>query len=168
MSDSAFDQRMAAAERRLVGLAAGLEANGPWPLAARFDHSTETSWGPREILAHVAEMLSYWLGEAERILDTTDGQVTFGRQATDDLRAAIIGRDRNLPIRELVERIETGIGRWRRRWAALDQGARQRAGVHVTRGEVTVEGIADRFVVGHLEEHLDQLVEAAGGGSTAA
>jgi len=83
MSENTFDQRLVAAEARLRGLAATLEAGGPWPLAARFDHSTEASWGPRETLAHVEEMLSFWLGEAERILDGggDGGPVVFGRQA---------------------------------------------------------------------------------------
>jgi hypothetical protein len=83
------------------------------------------------------------------------------------VRLAIIGRDRSLPIRELEARVRIGIERWRRRWAELDQDARRRRGTHVKRGQLTVEEVADRFVVGHLEEHLDQLAEAAGGGSTA-
>ena len=167
MSDDAFDQRLAAAGNHLAGLTPTLEAGGPWPLAARFDHAPEASWGPCEILAHVAEMLSFWLGEAERILDVDDGPAPFGRKATDDVRLAIIERDRSLPIRELSARVQAGIERWRRRWAELDEGARQRSGSHVTLGAMTVTDVADRFVVGHLEEHLDQLAEAAGGGSTA-
>jgi hypothetical protein len=170
MSENTFEQRLTAAEARLHGLAAALEAGGPWPLASRFDHSTEASWGPRETLAHVEEMLSFWLGEAERILDGGEdgGPAVFGRQATDEVRLAIIARDRTLPIRELVARVEIGVDRWRRRWAELDSAARQRIGTHVTRGELTIGALADRFVAGHLEEHLDQLAEAAGSGSTVA
>ena len=44
-----------------------VEAGAPWPLAAVYDDSDEARWGPREVLAHVAEMLPYWLGEIERI-----------------------------------------------------------------------------------------------------
>jgi hypothetical protein len=167
MSDDAFDQRMAAAGNRLAGLIPALEAGGPWPLAARFDHSPEASWGPREILAHVAEMLSFWLGETERILDAGGGGASFGRTASDGVRLGIIERDRRLPSRELCARVQAGIERWRRRWVELDDGARQRPGSHVTLGTFTVADIADRFVVGHLEDHLDQLAEATGGGSTA-
>jgi hypothetical protein len=45
-----------------------VESRGPWPLADRFDHSDEARWGPPEVLAHVAEMLQFWLGEVERIV----------------------------------------------------------------------------------------------------
>jgi hypothetical protein len=167
MSEDAFDRRMAAAETRLASLKVGLERGVPWPLAARFDHSTEAAWGPRETLAHMEEMLSFWLGETERILDAGDAPAAFGRAPTDDVRLAIIERDRRLPIRELVARVEVGIERWRRRWAEIDEDERQRSGAHVTRGNLTVEGVVDRFVAGHLEEHLDQLAKASGGATPA-
>src|SRR5436190_23595017 len=46
------------------GLAAtrdAVEAAAPWPLAATFDTSEEAQWGPPEVLAHVEEMVPYWL-----------------------------------------------------------------------------------------------------------
>jgi len=159
MSDD-LDQRLVAAGERLAGLGEALRAGGPWPLAARFDHSPEASWGPRETLAHIEEMLPYWLGEAERILDDPSGGASLGRVATNDVRVAIIERDRTLPIRELVARVQAGIERWRRRWLELDPASRERTGTHVSLGVVTVTDVATRFAVGHLEDHLDQL-EAA-------
>jgi hypothetical protein len=73
---------------------------------------------------------------------------------------AVIERDRTLPIRELVARVQNGITRWRTRWAELDDADRGRTGVHATLGGLQVVEIGTRFVAGHLEEHLDQL-EAA-------
>lgn len=164
MSDDDLDLRLAAASARLAELGTTLQARGPWPLAERFDHSPEASWGPRETLAHLEEMLPFWLGEAERLLDAPDDAVTFGRVATDDVRLAIIERDRTLPLRELVARVQVGIDRWRRRWAELDGPSRGRHGTHVTLGDLTVADIATRFVVGHVEDHLDQLAAAIEGG----
>ena len=163
MSDDELDSRLAAAGDRLAVLSARLQAGGPWPLAARFDHALEVTWGPREILAHLEEMLPYWLGEAERILDAPDGSATVGRPATDDVRLAIIERDRTLPLRELVARTQAAIDRWRQRWAQLEVSSRERTGSHVTLGPVTVTDLAGRFAVGHLEDHLDQLAAALGG-----
>jgi hypothetical protein len=155
-----FDRRLEAASDRLRGLATRLESGGPWPLAERFDHAPEAAWGPRETLAHLEEMLSFWLGEAERVIDMSDGPAPFGRVATDGLRLAVIERDRTLPIRELVARVQNGITRWRTRWAELDDTDRGRTGVHATLGGLQVAEIGTRFVAHHLEEHLDQL-EAA-------
>ena len=160
MTDDDLDPRLAAANERLASLATNLETGGPWPLADRFDHAPETEWGPRETLAHVEEMLAYWLGEAERIIETPDVGVPVGRVVTDDVRLAIIERDRTLPLRELIARVEAGIDRWRRRWPELDAARRGQTGTHPRLGTVTVGDLASRFAVGHLEEHLDQL-EAA-------
>jgi hypothetical protein len=88
--------------------------------------------------------------------------------ATEDVRLAIIGRDRTLPLRELVARVHVGIDRWRRRWAELDDASRARRGIHPTLGELTVTDIATRFTVGHLEDHLDQLAAAVGDASASA
>lgn len=159
MSDD-IDRRLTAAGERLAALGDALLANGPWPLAPRFDHSPEASWGPRETLAHLEEMLPYWLGETERVLDEPSGAATVGRPATDDVRLAIIERDRTFPIRELLARVQTGIERWRRRWPELDAASRERTGNHVLLGVVTVTDLATRFAVAHLEEHLDQLADA--------
>lgn len=166
MCEDELDRRLAAASGRLADLGGALQDGGPWALAARFDHSPEAAWGPREILAHLEEMLPYWLGEAERILDSTEEPAAFGRVTTDDVRLAIIDRDRTLPQRELVARVQAGIGRWRRRWAELDTVSREREGAHVTLGGLTVTDIATRFAVGHLEDHLDQLTAAVGGDPT--
>jgi hypothetical protein len=163
MTDDDLDGRLSAASDRLASLDTALQAGTPWPLAARFDHSPEASWGPPEILAHLEEMLAYWLGEAERIIDGPDERTAFGRVASDEVRIAIIGRDRTLPLRELVARVQVGIERWRRRWAELDQASRQREGTHASLGILTVMDVATRFTVGHLEDHLDQLAAALGG-----
>jgi hypothetical protein len=157
MRDDDLDHRLAAAGERLADFGKALERGGPWPLADRFDHAPEASWGPRETLAHLEEMLPFWLGEAERILEGGGAPVTFGRVATDDIRLAIITRDRELPLRELLTRVQDGIERWRRRWAELDAPSRERQGTHVTLGDLTVTDIATRFATGHLEDHLDQL-----------
>ena len=159
-----LDQRLAAAADRLASFAPTLR-DGSWPLAERFDHAPEAAWGPRELLAHLAEMLPYWLGEAERIIDMTAGPEPFGRVVTNDVRLAIIERDRTLPVRELEARVAVGIERWRRRWAALDEVTRVRPGLHPTLGEMTVGEVGSRFVAGHLDDHLDQLTVILSGGT---
>jgi hypothetical protein len=168
VNEDDVDARLAAAGDRLASMDDALRAGGPWPLSARIDHSPEASWGPPEILAHLEEMLAYWLGEAERILEGTEDGTPFGRVATDDVRLAIIERDRTLPPRELVARVRVGIERWRERWRELDAASRSRTGTHPKLGVLTVTDVATRFAVGHLEDHLDQLASALGEASARA
>jgi hypothetical protein len=152
------------------GLAAtrpAVEAGAPWPLAAVFDTSEEASWGPPEVLAHLAEMSPFWLGEIERIVADGPDPLPFGRVATDTLRLGIIERDRSLPPRELYDRAIGALERLERRWPTLTDADRARIGVHPRLGEMTVAAIADRFIVSHLAEHVVQLEEVVAGTPTA-
>ena len=140
----------------MVALRPALEAGEPWPLAERFGAEPEAHWGPREVLAHCAEMLPYWIGEIERILAGPE-PAPYGRVQTDELRIAIIERDRSLPIRELLARIEDGAARYGRRLPELTAADIARRGLHPTLGGQTIEEVLERTVVGHMEGHLAQL-----------
>lgn len=157
MRDDRLGHRLAAASDRLDKLRPSVEAGSPWPIAERFDHAPEASWGPGELLAHVAEMLPYWQGEVERILAGPGAPVPFGRIGTDPVRTAIIGRDRTLPIGELYARVDDGLARWVGRLKELTPEQLAKVGLHPARGEMSVEAILERMIVSHIEEHVDQL-----------
>ena len=145
---------------------ATVEAGAPWPLAAVFDTSEEASWGPPEVLSHLAEMATYWLGEIERVV-AGDGTapVPFGRVSTDKLRLGIIERDRSLPPRELYDRTVSALQRLERRWRTLTETELARVGLHPRLGEMPVSAMADRFIVSHLAEHVVQLRDVTAGAS---
>ena len=112
------------------------------------------------MLAHTAEMLPYWLGEFERLVEAGHGPgdgVPFGRTADDPLRLGVLERDRTLPFRELFDRIDAGIDRWTRRIAAAAPDDGRAVGLHGRLGEMTADQLRDRFVVTHLDEHTTQL-----------
>jgi len=152
--------RLEAAAAAILALRDRVERAGPWPLAELYGTESEASWGPPELLAHADEMLPFWLGEVERILDGPAGvPVPFGRLASDPIRIGVIGRDRNVPLRELFARLEADAARVARRMRELAAHEAGRIGVHPVRGELTVEDLFERFVTGHLEEHVVQLRE---------
>ena len=99
-----------------------IDAGRPWPLRAVTGDGPEAEWGPPEILAHVTEMLPYWLGEIERVVSGSPEPVPFGRVSTDQLRSLTIERDRTLPTRELLGRIDSGVARYARPAAPADGG----------------------------------------------
>lgn len=152
--------RLERARDDLGALRGRVEAGAPWPLSEIFGAEPEASWGPPELLAHVAEMLPYWLGEIERIVAGRAGDpAPFGRLADDPIRIAVIGRDRSLPLRALFDRIEADAGRVARRLMSLTDAEAARAGLHPTRGLTTIPALLEFAVVGHLEGHLVQLRE---------
>jgi hypothetical protein len=151
-------ERIAAARRAYAAVAPRVMAGEPWPLAEDYGTGPEASWGPREVLAHVEEMLPFWLGEMERVIDG-DGSaaVPFGRTADDPIRIGFIERDRSLPLRVLFGRIDMGLRAWEERIPTLTDAESARVGAHPRLGEMPAPAILERFVIGHAEDHIAQL-----------
>lgn len=157
MSMTAAADRLAAARDRLVALRPRVEAGAPWPLSPDFGAEPESTWNPPELLAHVAEMLPYWLGQIDRILAGGPGPVSFGRVQTDEDRIGAIGRDREQPIGDLYRRIDHDTDVVLARLREMTDAEAEAVGTHPTRGAMTVAAIVERMFVGHLEEHVEQL-----------
>jgi hypothetical protein len=167
--DDTLLERLATARAGLAATRPAIEAGAPWKMAAVYDDSDEARWGPGEVLAHLAEMAEYWPGEIERVLAGEHEPVPFGRIATDPVRIGLIGRDRSLPPRVLYDRIDDALARFDRRWRTLTPADLGRRGLHPTRGELTVAAMPDRFIVGHLADHVVQIESIlADGDATAA
>lgn len=150
--------RLADARADLAALRSRITAGEPWPLAEAFGTEPEASWGPREVVAHLAEMVPFWLGELERVVDG-DGSapVAFGRLADDASRVGLIERDRSLPLRVLFDRVDAGLWAWIVRLPTLTATDRERIGLHPRLGEMAVDRMAGRFIADHVEDHIAQL-----------
>ena len=155
--------RLTTAATTFDGLRAAIDAGRPWPLREVTGDGPEAQWGPPEILAHATEMLPYWMGEIERVVSGSLEPVPFGRVSTDPLRSLTIERDRTLPTRELLSRIDSGVARYAERLPELTAADWGRLGLHPRLGEMTVEAMLERFVVSHLEEHAISLKALLGG-----
>ena len=150
--------RLRDAGTALLGLRGPLVAAEPWPLSIAWGTEPEADWGPREVLAHLNEMLPYWTAQLGDVLagDSTTA-VPFGRVATDSSRLRRIGEDRQKSTGELLDEIEVGLGRAVAFTARLSSAEGERRGLHSTRGELTVGASVERFLVHHFEEHVDQI-----------
>ena len=167
MTDDIAD-RLLEVHGRFDALRTGVEAGAPWPASDNFGHEPESTWNPPELLAHVAEMLPYWMGQIERILDGYPEPVPFGRVATDDERIAAIGRERARPVGELFDQVARGAEAAAVRLRELPQDQLERRGTHPTLGEMTVSAVAERMFIRHLGDHEEQLRRIlASGGETA-
>ena len=133
----------------------------PWPLSAAYGTEPEADWGPREVLAHVNEMLPYWTAQLDGRPRRRPGTpAPFGRIATDPDRLA---PDR----RRTASRPRAGCSTRSTPGSSPPEGSRpgcppadlERRGLHPTRGELTIGASIDRFLVTHLEEHVAQLRE---------
>ena len=160
--------RLRAAGTALLGLRGALVAGEPWPLSENWGHTPEAEWGPREVLGHVDEMLPYWVEELRRVV-AGDGvtPVAFGRIATDQSRLDRIDADRRQAAGELVDSIDAGLQRTIDFVNGLSADELDRIGAHPSRGDITVAASLERFLVGHLEDHVEQLRATLGNDSPA-
>jgi len=149
-------EKMRTARDNLVRMRSRVELSAPPPeeLPRRRD------WVGREILAHIDEMLPYWLGEIERVIAGPLEPVPFGRGPTDLVRMLTVDRDRTLPISELYARLDNSLERVLRRLLELDERQVARRGLLKNRGEMTVGQIVDVMLAAHIEDHCRQMALA--------
>ncbi|HEX6140633.1 MAG TPA: threonine/serine dehydratase [Candidatus Limnocylindria bacterium] len=153
----AYLQRMARAERRLAEHAAR-----PLPAALTVPDAGGTErWQAGQVWAHVAEFPGYWMGQLRSILEARAAgrpePIPFGRSKADEERIAAIERERRTSPGELLRRVTADLAQASASLAALPAEAWEARGLHPTLGEMPLDAIVERFVVGHLEEHADQL-----------
>ncbi len=147
----------------LLALREPLVAGEPWPLSDSYGTEPEATWGPREVLAHVDEMLTYWIDELRRVqAGDGSGPVPFGRIATDPSRLRRIDDARQHDVGRLLDDIRTGLDEAVGFAQRLSDEDRSRLGSHPSRGEITIEASVERFLVTHLEDHVAQLREILG------
>jgi DinB superfamily len=157
--DEELVRRLEAGRTAMAGLREAVVAREPWPLSDAYGAEPESDWGPKEVLAHVAEMAPYWLSQIDKVLAGPPEPTPFGRVATDPGRIERIGRDRGLPADELFNRIDRSLADVAARLRQLDEADEARLGSHTRLGEMRVGAMFERFIVGHVEDHVRQLGE---------
>lgn len=122
------------------------------------DPPTGERWEAGQVWAHIAEFIPYWLGEARHVIeDGAREPASFGRTKSDPGRIAGIERDRRTDRGALWNRIEADLGTLRAFLLGVTVSAWNARGRHPTLGDMDLSAIVQEFLVGHLEQHADQL-----------
>jgi hypothetical protein len=149
-----FLARLDAVEERLRRHAAGEPPRG----LTEPDPPTGERWEAGQVWAHVAEFVPYWIQQLRGLIDRDGGEPEpFGRTKADPGRIAAIERDRHEAIPDLYERTRAAIEELRAWLPSLDEAGWSVVGRHQTMGDLDGERIVEEFLVGHLEQHADQL-----------
>jgi hypothetical protein len=159
-----FLQRLGAVESRLRRHAA-TSAETLRDRRTDADPGTGERWEWGQVWAHLAEFIPYWLEQARHVVAEYRGEpVPFGRVKSNPERVAAVERDRATAVDTLWRRLQEQIGELRTHLGELPDGGWAVRGVHQTLGVMGMEQIVDEFLVGHLEQHADQLdgLSAAG------
>jgi len=148
--------RLDAVEARLAAAAA---AEPPPGALTDADPDSGERWDRGQVWAHVAEFIPYWIAQARPVLrgQASGAPVPFGRTKGDPERIGAIERDRGEPVSVLWADTRAGIAGLRTFLGTMQPDQWAIRGLHPTRGAITVDELVGRFLVGHLEEHADQL-----------
>jgi hypothetical protein len=152
----AYIARLDAVEARLAAAAATDPPHGALTSA---DADSGERWDRGQVWAHMSEFIPYWIGQAGPVLrgKPSGEPVPFGRTHGDPVRVGAIERDRREPVSLLWADTRAGFDSLRAFVGGLESGQWEIRGLHPTRGAITVDDLVERFLVGHLEEHADQL-----------
>ena len=128
------------------------------------DQPSGERWEWGQIWAHMAEFPGYWMRQIRQVLATPadEPQPPFGRVKTNPDRIAAIEAERMTAHADLWERLAWDLSDLRAFIQGLSAEDWSRTVTHPTRGVMDLPRAFDEFLVGHLEEHADQLDGLAG------
>jgi hypothetical protein len=151
-----FLERLGVVEARLGAAAATEPAPGALTDA---DPSSGERWDRGQVWAHLAEFIPFWIEQTRPVISgqPSGAPVRFGRTHTDPERIGAIERDRREPVTELWAATREHIAVLRSFVGDLSPAQWLAVGQHPTRGPMSVSQITEEFLVGHLEQHADQL-----------
>ena len=123
------------------------------------DPSSGERWDRGQVWAHLAEFIPYWIAQTRPVLrgQASGEPVPFGRTKSDPERIGAIERDRHEAVSTLWASTREDIGLLRTFLSGLAPEQWLDVGLHPTRGPMPVSEINEEFLVGHLEQHADQL-----------
>ncbi len=113
-------------------------------------------WSVMMIIAHVAELLPYWAGQACDVASRTKNDAPFGRTHDDPDRIAAVETRAGLTLEQIVPRVREALSTAAAALLTIPAEGWTRTGRHTRRGEMTVQQIVDQFLIEHLEEHMHQ------------
>jgi hypothetical protein len=152
-----YAARLRTVQQRLAEHAAA----GPPPGLTDPVPGEEERWQAGQVWAHMAEFPAYWLTEIRSLLARrADGEaepIPFGRTRADPRRNAAIERDRHIDPVALLARVDADVDEAAAELDRLSPESLVAVGLHPSLGQMTLPEILERFLVGHLEEHADQL-----------
>ena len=152
----------AAQVRRLKQVYEQLEAELQQPaMIQRLRQSADNNeWSTLQILGHMVEMIPYWLRHCQTLVAAMGNPPQFGRTLDEPERLEGIARGATKNPDELICLLKQEIAIATETIQSMSPMERDKTGIHIRHGEMTVENTLETFVVSHAEDHLAQVKKA--------
>ena len=119
--------------------------------------TSDTEWSVLQILGHMSEMIPYWLNHCQALIATTAEPPQFGRALDAPERLEGVERGATGNPDELLQLLHDEIRAAVPAIRGMTLADRQKKGLHIRQGEMTVADIIELFIVSHAEDHLAQV-----------
>jgi hypothetical protein len=151
--------------QRLERVAAQLDSLLRQPQAAERlrAHPGEDEWSVMQILGHLAESIPYWLDNCRNVIAATGKPPIIGRSLDAPERLVGVELGATGELDELLPRVESEIRAAAQAIRHMSPAESNKTGLHTRDGELTVAQVIERFIVTHVEGHLDQIQAALRG-----
>jgi uncharacterized damage-inducible protein DinB len=117
----------------------------------------ENEWSAMQVLGHMVEMIPYWLSHCRALIAATGEPPHFGRAADAPERLAGVERGATGNPDELLRLLDEEVQAAAQAIRQMSPAEREKKGIHLSRGEMTVADIIEVFIVAHAEDHLAQV-----------
>jgi uncharacterized damage-inducible protein DinB len=118
---------------------------------------SEEAWSVQEIVAHVEEVIPYWLNELERVRQTPG--VEWGRGLQDAARLEAVAKAYDRPVAEILNQIEgmKSLVSERLSQVTEEELKRESPSRNPRFGTKPASFIVDHLLVEHIAKHLGQI-----------
>jgi len=119
--------------------------------------TSENEWSAMHILGHMIEMIPYWLTNCRVLIAATAAPPQFGRTLEAPERLEGVERGATGNPDQIMQQLREEVHAAMRVIRGMSPAERDKQGVHIRRGEMTVVDIIEEFIVAHTEGHLAQV-----------
>jgi uncharacterized damage-inducible protein DinB len=126
-------------------------------VAQRLRTAGGEEWSALQIVAHMTEMIPYWMHDARILAASTGEPPHFGRNLDAPERLDPVARGATSDPDELLRRLDAAIQAAAGDIRAMSPAERARTGIHNRRGAMTAAEVIEQLIVQHAEEHVGQI-----------
>jgi uncharacterized damage-inducible protein DinB len=124
------------------------------------DAPKEGEWSAMQILAHMVEMIPYWLSHCQLVIAATGERPQIGRSLDAPERLEGVERAATEELEGLLGQLEDEVRTAAAAMRQMSAAERDKKAVYVKGDELTVAEILETFIVAHAENHLEQVRNA--------
>ena len=117
---------------------------------------SENEWSVMQTLGHMVEMIPFWINHCRLLIAAGEEPLQFGRELDASERVDGINRGTNIELGKIFIILKQEIRDAAQAILSMSNEEREKKGIHIKYGQMTVAEVIERLIVIHAEEHLNK------------